>query len=94
MGCTFDTLAKTIVMPHYAHHQEAVKDISHYIVAFYNGCRLHSSLGYLSPNQFEAKLTENQKIMSIEVSSFSWPRHTPKALAKSLAWRGLITATT
>ena len=56
---------------HYANHQEAVKDISHYIVAFYNGCRLHSSLGYLSPNQFEAKLTENQQIMSIEVSSFS-----------------------
>jgi transposase InsO family protein len=54
---------------HYADHQEAVKDISHYIVAFYNGCRLHSSLGYLSPNQFEAKLTENQQIMSIEVSN-------------------------
>ena len=35
------------------------------------GCRLHSSLGYLSLNQFEAKLTENQPIMSIEVSNFS-----------------------
>ena len=56
---------------HYANHQEAVKDIRQYIVAFYNGCRLHSSLGYLSPNQFEAKLTENQPIMSIEVSNFS-----------------------
>ena len=30
---------------HYANHQEAVKDISQYIVAFYNGTRLHSSLG-------------------------------------------------
>lgn len=58
---------------HYANHADAVKDISQYIVAFYNGCRLHSSLGYLSPNQFEAKLTENQPIMSIEVSNFSWP---------------------
>ena len=56
---------------HYAHHQEAVKDICHDIVPCYNGCRLHSSLGCLSPNQFEAKLTENKEIMSIEVSSFS-----------------------
>jgi transposase InsO family protein len=70
---------------HYANHQEAVKDISYYIVAFYNCTRLHSSLGYLSPNQFEAKLTElafsrhfseaeslqNQQIMSIEVSNFN-----------------------
>lgn len=56
---------------HYANHQEAVKDISQYIVAFYNGCKPHSSLGYLSPNQFEAKLTENHTIMSIQVSNFS-----------------------
>ena len=55
----------------YANHQEAVKDISHYIVAFYNSTRLHSSLGYLSPNQFEAILTENQQTMPIEVSNFS-----------------------
>ena len=56
---------------HYANHQEAVKDISQYIVAFYNGTRLHSSLGYLSPNDFEAKLTENKEIMSMGVSNFS-----------------------
>lgn len=56
---------------YYANHQEAVKDISHYIVAFYNSTRLHSSLGYLSPNQFETKLTENQTITSIEGSNFS-----------------------
>ena len=56
---------------HYANHQEAMKDVSQYIVGFYNSTRLHSSLSYLSPNQFEAKLTENQQIMSIEVSNFS-----------------------
>ena len=56
---------------YYANHQEAVKDISQYIVGFYNSARLHSSLSYLSPNQFEAKLTEQQQIMSIEVSNFS-----------------------
>ena len=38
---------------HYANHQEAIRDISRYIVVFYNGVRLHSTLGYQSPNQFE-----------------------------------------
>jgi putative transposase len=56
---------------HYTSHQEAVKDISQYIVAFYNDTRLHSSLGYLLPNPFEVKLTENKEIMSMEASSFS-----------------------
>ncbi len=50
---------------HQANNQKAVKDISQYIVAFNNGTRLHSSLGYLSPKQFETKLTE-KPIMSIE----------------------------
>lgn len=39
----------------YANHQEAIKDISHYITVFYNQIRLHSTLGYLSPSQFEQK---------------------------------------
>jgi putative transposase len=34
---------------------EARAQIFHYIEAFYNRQRLHSSLGYLSPNAFEAK---------------------------------------
>jgi transposase InsO family protein len=46
----------------YANHQEANKDISHYIVRFYNHCRLHSTLGYLSPNQFEMKKTECKEV--------------------------------
>jgi putative transposase len=37
----------------YANHPEAVHDITDYIVNFYNATRLHSTLGYLSPNQFE-----------------------------------------
>ena len=32
---------------------EAKHDIIHYIEAFYNQTRLHSSLNYLTPNQFE-----------------------------------------
>ena len=37
----------------YATRFEAKHDIIHYIEEFYNQTRLHSSLNYLSPNQFE-----------------------------------------
>lgn len=37
----------------YANHLEAVQDITDYIVNFYNANRLHSTLGYRSPNDYE-----------------------------------------
>lgn len=37
----------------YANHAEAQADVADYIVNFYNPIRLHSSLGYRSPMQFE-----------------------------------------
>lgn len=37
----------------YANHCEAVADITHYIVGFYNTHRLHSSIGYQSPTDYE-----------------------------------------
>lgn len=37
----------------YQTRQEAKQDILNYITMFYNSQRLHSSLGYMSPNQFE-----------------------------------------
>jgi transposase InsO family protein len=37
----------------YANQGEALRDIADYIVNFYNPHRLHSTLGYLSPNAFE-----------------------------------------
>ena len=40
----------------YANHGEAIHDVADYIVNFYNSVRLHSKLGYLSPNAFEQKL--------------------------------------
>ena len=40
----------------YANHVEAIHDVADYIVNFYNSVRLHSKLGYLSPNAFEQKL--------------------------------------
>ena len=37
----------------YANHSEAITDINQYIVAFYNTQRLHSTLGYQSPADYE-----------------------------------------
>jgi len=37
----------------YANHGEAIRDITDYIVCFYNSVRLHSTLGYLPPNAYE-----------------------------------------
>ena len=50
-------------------YQEAIQDISHYITVFYNQVRLHSKLGYLSPNSFEEKYHN----LSIALSDFTWP---------------------
>ena len=36
-----------------ANHSETIHDVADYIVNFYNSVRLHSKLGYLSPNAFE-----------------------------------------
>ena len=42
----------------YANHAEAMKDIGDYIVGFYNSTRLHSTLGYRSPNDYERSQAE------------------------------------
>jgi transposase InsO family protein len=43
-----------IYLEHYATRQEARQSIFEYIETFYNRMRLHSSLGYVSPETFEA----------------------------------------
>lgn len=43
----------------YANHAEAELDITHYIVRFYNGTRLHSTLGYMTPVQYELHAETN-----------------------------------
>ncbi len=45
----------------YQTRHEAQQDILNYITMFYNSSRLHSTLGYLSPNDFEAKTIEMKK---------------------------------
>ena len=55
----------------YANHTEAIRDITQYIVVFYNGVRLHSTLGYLSPIQFERQMAK----LPIELSNKTWPLH-------------------
>ena len=44
----------------YANRAEATNDIANYIVGFYNSIRLHSKLGYLSPNAFEPESTSKK----------------------------------
>lgn len=37
----------------YANQAEAIKDVTDYIMRFYNSERLHSTLGYRAPNEYE-----------------------------------------
>jgi putative transposase len=57
MESFFATLKTELVnQEHYATGEEARASVFEYIEVFYNRKRLHSSLGYLSPEQFEAGL--------------------------------------
>jgi transposase InsO family protein len=52
----------------YANHGEAQRDITDYIVSFYNGVRLHSTLGYLSPAAHERKMAATPPILVSEIT--------------------------
>lgn len=52
----------------YANHAEAIRDITEYIVGFYNNERLHSKLGYLPPTVYERTMVSEPPI---EVSGIS-----------------------
>lgn len=44
--------------PLYANQAEALEDVVDYIVNLYKPVRLHSTLGYLSPNTFEHRAAQ------------------------------------
>lgn len=46
----------------YQTRYEAQQDVLNYIAMFYNRCRLHSYLGYISPNDFEKQLVNMKKV--------------------------------
>jgi len=50
---------------HWGNYQtrfEAQQDVLQYIAVFYNGCRLHSTLGYVCPDEYERQLNEVRKV--------------------------------
>lgn len=49
----FLNLKERVWQRDYANHAGAKADITDYIVGFYNPMRLHSTLGYQSPNRYE-----------------------------------------
>lgn len=58
----FGSLKQELVQwRNYQTRYEAQQDILEYIAVFYNGSRLHSYLGYMSPNDFERQLLEMRK---------------------------------
>ncbi len=52
----------------YANHAEARKDIVHYIVGFYNAVRLHSTLGYTTPVDYELRFVSKEPIAVSEIT--------------------------
>ena len=46
----------------YQTRKEAQQDVLNYLSMFYNSYRLHSYLGYKSPNQYEAEMAELRKV--------------------------------
>ncbi len=60
---SFWATLKTELVHHeqYATREQARASIFEYIEVFYNRKRLHSSLGYVSPEQFEASLNESPR---------------------------------
>ena len=52
----------------YANQMEASKDITDYILGFYNCSRLHSTLGYMSPITYESMLAAKELIEASEIT--------------------------
>lgn len=61
MESFFRTLkVEEVYMFEYDSFEEALQSITHFIEEVYNSKRLHSSLGYMSPEEFEYKFNNNK----------------------------------
>jgi putative transposase len=60
--CWLNLKQERVWQRHYAHHAEAQRDITDYIVGFYNSRRHHSTLGNLPPNVYERHQAAKQPI--------------------------------
>jgi transposase InsO family protein len=59
----FGSLKQELVQwKHYQSRYQAQQDILRYITTFYNPKRLHSHLGYQSPNKYETDMKNKQKV--------------------------------
>jgi putative transposase len=56
-----------VYLKEYQSIEDAKANIQHFIEQVYNAKRLHSALGYLSPNNFELVYHQNQKLASAVV---------------------------
>ena len=58
MESCFGTIKTELEMTEYDHRRTAEREIREYL-AYYNTDRKHSSLGYLTPNQFELAIASS-----------------------------------
>lgn len=61
MESFFSTLKTECATRRFASRSEARREIFEYIELWYNRRRLHSSIGYLSPSEFETRLNSDMK---------------------------------
>ncbi len=61
MESFFSTLKTECATRRFASRSEARREIFEYIELWYNRRRLHSSIGYLSPSEFETRSNSDMK---------------------------------
>jgi putative transposase len=50
-----------IYISEYETYKDAVNQLPHFIETIYNRKRIHSSIGYLTPEEFEARITKQKQ---------------------------------